>query len=66
MLEKNQDLPKGTLELMILKVLSLEPTHGWGIIKRIQQLSQEVFQVRITIGRPASGRAGKTRSASMS
>ena len=45
MFEGSQDLPRGTLELMILKVLSLEPMHGWGIIKRIQQLSQEVFQV---------------------
>jgi len=41
----SQDLPRGTLELMVLKVLSLEPMHGWGIIKRIQQLSQDVFQV---------------------
>jgi transcriptional regulator len=45
MFDGSQDLPRGTLELMILKVLSLEPMHGWGIIKRIQQLSQEVFQV---------------------
>ena len=45
MFEGAQDLPRGTLELMILKVLSLEPMHGWGIVKRIQQLSQDVFQV---------------------
>ena len=45
MFDGSQDLPRGTLELMILKVLSLEPMHGWGIIKRIQQLSREVFQV---------------------
>jgi PadR family transcriptional regulator PadR len=45
MFEGNQELPRGTLELMILKVLSLDPMHGWGIIKRIQQLSQDVFQV---------------------
>jgi transcriptional regulator len=45
MFDGNQDLPRGTLELMILKVLSLEPMHGWGIIKRIQHLSQDVFQV---------------------
>jgi PadR family transcriptional regulator PadR len=45
MFDGTQDLPRGTLELMILKVLSLEPMHGWGIIKRIQHLSQEVFQV---------------------
>lgn len=41
----SQDLPRGTLDLLILKVLSLEPMHGWGILKRIQQLSQGVFQV---------------------
>jgi transcriptional regulator len=45
MFDESQELPRGTLDLMILKVLSLEPTHGWGIIKRIQQLSEEVFQV---------------------
>ena len=45
MFEGSQDLPRGTLELMILKVLSLEPMHGWGIIKRIQFLSKDVFQV---------------------
>ena len=45
MFEGSQELPRGTLELMILKVLSLDPMHGWGIIKRIQQLSQDVFQV---------------------
>ena len=45
MFDGTQDLPRGTLELMILKVLSLETMHGWGIIKRIQHLSQDVFQV---------------------
>jgi transcriptional regulator len=45
MFEGSQELPRGTLELMILKVLSLDPMHGWGIIKLIQQLSQDVFQV---------------------
>ena len=45
MLDGNQDLPRGTLELMILKVLSLEPMHGWGIIKRVRHLSQDIFQV---------------------
>ena len=45
MFEGSQELPRGTLELMILKVLSLNPMHGWGIIKRIQQLSRDVFQV---------------------
>ncbi|MCJ7629379.1 MAG: PadR family transcriptional regulator [Longimicrobiales bacterium] len=39
------DLLQGTLELLILKVLSLEPMHGWGISERIQQWSEEVFLV---------------------
>jgi PadR family transcriptional regulator, regulatory protein PadR len=39
------DLLQGTLELLILKTLSLEPMHGWGITQRIQQMSREVFQV---------------------
>ena len=38
MFDGGQDLPRGTLELMILKVLSLEPMHGWGVIGRIQHL----------------------------
>ena len=45
MFDESQDLPRGTLELMILKVLSLDPMHGWGIIKRVQHLSEEIFQV---------------------
>jgi PadR family transcriptional regulator PadR len=44
-LEVSQELPRGTLELLVLKILSLEPMHGWGIIKRIQLLSDNVFQV---------------------
>jgi transcriptional regulator len=39
------ELLQGTLELMILKTLSHEPLHGWGIAQRIQQLSRDVFQV---------------------
>src|SRR5690606_30043938 len=39
------DLLQGTLELMVLKILSLEPQHGWGIAQRIGQISGEVFQV---------------------
>lgn len=45
MFEGSQDLPRGTLDLLLLKVLSLEPMHGWGIIQRIQLLSEGVFQV---------------------
>jgi PadR family transcriptional regulator PadR len=39
------DLLQGTLELLVLKALSLEPMHGWGIGNRIGQLSGDVFQV---------------------
>ena len=35
----------GTLEMLVLKTLSLAPMHGWGIGERIQQLSSEVFRV---------------------
>ena len=39
------DLLQGTLDLLILKTLSLEPMHGWGIASRIQQVSQEALQI---------------------
>ena len=39
------DLLQGTLDLLILKTLALEPNHGWGIAQRIQQVSREVLQV---------------------
>ena len=45
MFEGSQDLPRGTLDLLILKVLSLEPMHGWGIMKRVQALSEGVFEL---------------------
>jgi transcriptional regulator len=45
MFDASQELPRGTLDLLILKILSLEPMHGWGIIQRIQLLSEDVFQV---------------------
>jgi transcriptional regulator len=39
------DLLQGTLDLLILKTLDLEPMHGWGISQRIQQVSESVLQV---------------------
>jgi PadR family transcriptional regulator, regulatory protein PadR len=39
------DLPQGTLDLLILKALSLQPMHGWGISERIHQVSRETLQV---------------------
>lgn len=38
-------LLQGTLELLVLKTLSLEPMHGWGIAQRIEQMSGEDFRV---------------------
>jgi transcriptional regulator len=43
--DRRGELLQGTLELLVLKTLSLEPTHGWGIGQRIQQISRDVFQV---------------------
>jgi transcriptional regulator len=43
---KPTDLVQGTLDLLILKTLSLEPKHGWAIAKRIQQVSREALQVQ--------------------
>jgi transcriptional regulator len=45
MAHDQSDLLQGTLELLVLKTLSLEPMHGWGISQRIQQMSRDVFQV---------------------
>ena len=39
------DLLQGTLDLLILKTLSLEPMHGWGIASRIQQVSKDALQI---------------------
>src|SRR5215467_15887819 len=43
---KQGDLLQGTLEMLILKALSLQPIHGYGILVRIQQLSQERLQIQ--------------------
>lgn len=39
------DVLQGTLDLLILKALSLQPMHGWGVAQRIQQLSRDVLQL---------------------
>ena len=38
-------LPQGTLDLLILRTLALEPQHGWAISERVQQLSSDVLQI---------------------
>jgi PadR family transcriptional regulator len=40
------DLPQGTLDLLILKTLAIEPQHGWAISERIQQISSDVLRVQ--------------------
>lgn len=46
MVDERIDLPQGTLDLLILKVLALEPQHGWAISERIQQISSEVLRIQ--------------------
>jgi PadR family transcriptional regulator, regulatory protein PadR len=41
----SNDVLQGTLDLLVLRTLSLQPMHGWGISQRIQQLSNDVLQV---------------------
>ena len=45
MIDKPSTLVQGTLDMLILKTLALEPLHGWGIAQRIEQISRGVFQV---------------------
>ena len=39
------ELPQGTLDVLILKALSLEPLHGWAVSERLQQISSDALQV---------------------
>jgi PadR family transcriptional regulator len=45
MSERSAELVQGTLDMLILKTLQLEPLHGWGIAQRIRQISGGVFEV---------------------
>jgi len=44
-LSKPTDMVQGTLDLLVLKVIALEPMHGWAIAQRIRQISGDVLQV---------------------
>ena len=44
-MSKPTDLVQGTVDLLILKVIALEPMHGWAIAQRIRQMSGDVLQV---------------------
>jgi PadR family transcriptional regulator PadR len=53
----NSPILPGTLEMLILKTLSLEPMHGWGIMERIEQMSRSVFTLNQGSLYPALERA---------
>jgi PadR family transcriptional regulator, regulatory protein PadR len=40
------DLPQGTLDLLILRTVALEPQHGWAISERVQQMSSDVLRIQ--------------------
>jgi len=44
--DKKTDLLQGTLDLLILRTIALQPIHGWAIAQRIQQISEDVLQVQ--------------------
>ena len=44
-MSKPSDMIQGTLDLLILKTISVEPSHGWAIAKRIGRISEDVLQV---------------------
>ncbi len=44
-MSKPSDLVQGTLDLLLLKILALEPLHGWAISQRLTQISEDVLQV---------------------
>ena len=46
MAEPRIELPQGTLDLLILKTIALEPQHGWAISERVQQISTDALQLR--------------------
>jgi transcriptional regulator len=43
-MEIRKDVPQGTLDLLILRIIASEPMHGWGIIQRLKRLTDDVFQ----------------------
>jgi len=64
--DPNTDVIHGTLDLLILKTLSLQPLHGFGITRRIEQVSGEVFKVNpgsLLTALKRLERAGSVRSA---
>ena len=54
-----KDIPQGTLDLLILRILSREPMHGWGIMQRLRDLTDDIFQVTPGSLFPALQRIGE-------
>ncbi len=46
MTSSRTDVLQGTLELLVLRTLALEPMHGWGLAQRIEMMSGEVFAIQ--------------------
>jgi len=64
-ISKSTDLIQGTLEMLVLKTLALEPMHGYGVALRIEQISNGVFRVNPGSLLPALSRmerAGRVKS----
>ncbi len=55
------ELPQGTLDLLILRTLALQPLHGWAVSERIQQISSDVLRVQQGSLYPALHRLGAPR-----
>ena len=65
MADKSSDLVQGTLDMLILKTLALEPMHGYGIAVRLEQISQGVFRVNagsLFVALQRLGRSGLIKS----
>ncbi len=46
MAKSREDFLQGTLEMLVLRTLALEPMHGWGLAQRIEMMSGEVFEIQ--------------------
>ena len=60
-MDKQLDLLQGTLDMLILKAISLSPLHGYGILLRIQQISKERLEIQQGSLYPALYRLGTSR-----
>ena len=45
MASQRKDVVQGTLDLLVLRIISVQPMHGWGVMQRLRHLTDDVFQV---------------------